>query len=119
MTTRELIRAALAEDVGRGDVTTRLTVGAGATAIGRITARASGVVAGVLFIGIISTALAMFLWNSAFAILDAGVASLTFFAQPVVGTLLGWFFLGEIITPLFLVGGGLIGIGLVIASSEP
>ena len=75
-----------------------------------------GIIAGVLFIGIISTALAMYLWNSAFAILDAGVASLTFFAQPVVGTLLGWLFLGEIITPLFLVGGGLIGIGLVIAS---
>lgn len=77
------------------------------------------VIAGVLFIGIISTALAMYLWNSAFAILDAGVASLTFFAQPVVGTLLGWLFLGEIITSLFLIGGGLIGIGLVIASSEP
>ena len=84
--------------------------------IGNIT---PGIVAGVLFIGIISTALAMYLWNSAFAILDAGVASLTFFAQPVVGTLLGWLFLGEIITPLFLIGGGLIGIGLVIASFEP
>ena len=74
-----------------------------------------GVIAGVLFIGIISTALAMYLWNSAFAILDAGVASLTFFAQPVVGTLLGWLFLGEIITPLFLFGGVLIGIGIVIS----
>ena len=74
-----------------------------------------GVIAGVLFIGIISTALAMYLWNSAFAILDAGVASLTFFAQPVVGTLLGWLFLGEIITPLFLIGGVLIGIGILIS----
>ena len=74
-----------------------------------------GVVAGVLFIGIISTALAMYLWNSAFTILDAGVASLTFFAQPVVGTLLGWLFLGEIITPLFLAGGILIGIGILIS----
>lgn len=45
-----------------------------------------GVFAGVLFIGTISTALAMYLWNSAFAILNAGVASLTFFAQPVAGT---------------------------------
>jgi len=80
--------------------------------IGVITA---GVIAGVLFIGIISTALAMYLWNSAFAILDAGVASLTFFAQPVVGTLLSWLFLGEIITPLFLVGGVLIGIGIMIS----
>jgi drug/metabolite transporter (DMT)-like permease len=47
-----------------------------------------GVVGGVLFLGIISTALAMVLWNTAFAYLDASLASLTFFAQPVVGTIL-------------------------------
>jgi drug/metabolite transporter (DMT)-like permease len=77
-----------------------------------------GVVGGVLFLGIISTALAMILWNTAFAILDAGAASLTFFAQPVVGTLLGWLFLGEKITPLFLLGGVLIGIGILISAKE-
>jgi drug/metabolite transporter (DMT)-like permease len=77
-----------------------------------------GVIAGVLFIGIISTALAMYLWNSAFAILDAGVASLTFFAQPVVGTILGAIFLNEAITPLFIFGGVLIGMGLIISSIE-
>lgn len=77
-----------------------------------------GVVGGVLFLGIISTALAMVLWNTAFALVDAGLASLTFFAQPVVGTLLGWLFLGERITPLFLLGGLLIGLGLVISSRE-
>ena len=53
------------------------------------------VVGGILFLGIISTALAMYLWNTAFAVLDAGVASLTFFAQPVVGTLLSVLFLHE------------------------
>ena len=78
-----------------------------------------GVIAGVLFLGIICTALAMVLWNTAFAFVDAGLASLTFFAQPVVGALLGWFFLKEPITPLFLLGGLLIGIGLVISSREP
>ena len=78
-----------------------------------------GVIAGVLFLGIICTALAMVLWNTAFAFVDAGLASLTFFAQPVVGALLGWFFLKETITPLFLLGGFLIGIGLVISSREP
>jgi len=78
-----------------------------------------GVIAGVLFLGIISTALAMVLWNTAFAYVDASLASLTFFAQPVVGTFLGWLFLGETITPLFLLGGLLIGIGLLIASREP
>ena len=77
-----------------------------------------GVVAGILFLGIISTALAMVLWNTAFAFVDASLASLTFFAQPVVGTLLGWLFLGERITPLFLLGGLLIGLGLVLASRE-
>ena len=77
-----------------------------------------GTIGGILFLGIISTAIAMFLWNYAFAELPATAASLTFFAQPVVGTLLGWFFLGEKITPLFIFGGVLIGIGLVISSTE-
>ena len=83
--------------------------------IGTIT---PGIIGGLLFLGIISTAIAMFLWNYAFAELPAAVASLTFFAQPVVGTLLGWFFLSEKITPLFVLGGVLIGIGILISSSE-
>jgi len=77
-----------------------------------------GIIGGILFLGIVSTAIAMFLWNYAFAKLPAAVASLTFFAQPVVGTILGALFLGEVITPLFLFGGSLIGVGLVIASTE-
>ena len=77
-----------------------------------------GIIGGLLFLGIISTAIAMFLWNYAFAKLPAAVASLTFFAQPVVGTLLGWFFLGEKITPLFITGGVLIGIGILISARE-
>jgi len=77
-----------------------------------------GIIAGILFLGIISTALAMFLWNTAFAELPAGVASLTFFAQPVVGTILGVIFLGDKITPLFLLGGVLIGIGILISAKD-
>lgn len=77
-----------------------------------------GIIGGLLFLGIISTAIAMFLWNYAFAELPAAVASLTFFAQPVVGTLLGWFFLAEKITPLFLAGGALISVGILIATRE-
>ena len=75
-----------------------------------------GVILGVLYLGIISTALAMYLWNKAFAILEAGVASLTFFAQPVVGASLGVFFLHEQISLLFVVGGVLIGVGLWVAA---
>ena len=77
-----------------------------------------GIIGGVLFLGVISTALAMILWNTAFAVLDASAASLTFFAQPVVGTFLGWLFLEEKITSLFMLGGILIGVGLVISSTE-
>jgi len=83
--------------------------------IGEITL---GIIGGLLFLGIISTALAMFLWNYAFAQLLAASASLTFFAQPIVGTLLGWCFLGEKITPLFIFGGVLIGIGILISANE-
>ena len=74
-----------------------------------------GTIGGILYLGIISTAIAMFLWNYAFAKLPAAVASLTFFAQPVVGALLGWLILGEIISPLFLIGGALVGIGIAIS----
>lgn len=76
------------------------------------------IVGGLLFLGIVATAVGMFLWNYAFAQLPAAVASLTFFAQPVVGTLLGWFFLSEKITPLFLAGGLLIGVGILIATRD-
>lgn len=75
-----------------------------------------GVLAGVLYLGIISTALAMYLWNKAFAVLEAGLASLTFFAQPVVGVSLGALFLQEQLSLVFLVGGVLIGIGLWLAA---
>jgi drug/metabolite transporter (DMT)-like permease len=83
--------------------------------IGTIT---PGIIGGLLFLGIISTAIAMSLWNYAFAELPAAVASLTFFAQPVVGTFLGWLFLSEKITPLFLAGGVLISIGILISAWE-
>lgn len=80
--------------------------------LGRI---ALDVVWGVLYLGIASTALAMYLWNKSLALLDASVASLLFFAQPVVGALLGRVFLREPLGPAFYIGGALIlaGVGLV------
>jgi len=77
-----------------------------------------GIIGGLLFLGVISTAVAMFLWNYAFAELPAATASLTFFAQPIVGALLGWFFLSEKITGLFLLGGALIAIGILVSISK-
>ncbi len=74
------------------------------------------VILGILYLGVISTGLAMYLWNMAFARLEAGVASLTFFAQPVVGAGLGALLLGEQFTGLFFLGGLLIGFGLILAA---
>ncbi len=74
-----------------------------------------GVALGVLYLGVVSTSLAMYLWNKAFAMLKASVASLTVFAQPVVGAGLGAIFLHEKLTLLYLVGGVLIGLGLWLA----
>jgi drug/metabolite transporter (DMT)-like permease len=101
-----------------GGIPSAVTLGIneiGTQGLGEITL---GILSGILFLGIISTAVAMFLWNYAFKELPATIASLTFFAQPVVGTLLGWLFLEETITPLFLMGGALIGIGILISTRE-
>ncbi|GAB4479640.1 MAG: DMT family transporter [Anaerolineales bacterium] len=77
-----------------------------------------GIIGGILYLGIISTALAMFLWNTAFATLPAGIASLTLFAQPLVGALLGALLLGEKLSHLFYLGGVLISLGLILATRE-
>ncbi|MDM5297053.1 DMT family transporter [Bacillus pumilus] len=50
---------------------------------------------GILYLGIISTALAFFLWNKGLQLMDASSGGLFFFFQPVVGTTLGWLLLGE------------------------
>jgi len=73
------------------------------------------IVAGILYLGVVSTAGAMWLWNRAFALVDAAVASLCFFAQPVVGTLLGVVLLGQALTPGMALGAALIAVGLLLA----
>lgn len=77
-----------------------------------------GVVAGVLFLGIVSTAGAFFLWNKGMELMDAGIGSLFFFFQPVVGTLLGWLMLGEHLSMNFFIGSVLIVAGVVAATVQ-
>lgn len=76
------------------------------------------VVLGVFYLGVISTAVAAYFWNFAFEVLEAGVASLTFFAQPLIGAVLGYMLLGEQLSAFFLLGGLLILLGLWMASQE-
>ncbi|WP_459910515.1 DMT family transporter [Desulfotomaculum defluvii] len=62
------------------------------------------IVLSVLYIGIISTALAFFSWNKGLSMLPSHQAGLFFFFQPVVGTLLGWLFLKEQLSSTFFLG---------------
>ncbi len=74
-----------------------------------------GIILGVLYLGIVSTAVAMWLWNRAFALVPATIASLFFFAQPLSGALLATIFLGQIITTGLWIGGGLIALGVLLS----
>jgi drug/metabolite transporter (DMT)-like permease len=77
------------------------------------------VILGILYIGIGSTAIAFFLWNKSFELLEAATASLFFFAQPVVGTLLSAIFRGETLGWPFFVGGALILLGALLGILRP
>lgn len=76
------------------------------------------VVLGVLYLGVVSTAGAFYLWNKGMALLDASAAAVFFFAQPVVGAFLGWLLLGEQLGPAFFAGGVLIFLGVGLVSLE-
>src|SRR5512136_585441 len=77
------------------------------------------VILGILYLGIGSTAIAFFLWNRSFELLAAATASLFFFAQPLVGTLLAAIFRGEQLGWSFFVGGALILLGALLGMLTP
>ncbi|MFT8391646.1 MAG: DMT family transporter [Sporolactobacillus sp.] len=77
------------------------------------------VLAGVLFLGLIATAGAFFLWNKGLEFVDASAGSLFLFFQPLFGTVFSWLFLGEVITPRFCIGSAIIVIAVLIASFNP
>ena len=74
------------------------------------------IIGAILYIGVISTAGAFYLWNKGMALLDANAAAGLFFAQPLVGASLGWLLLRETLITATFVGGALILIGVLLAS---
>ncbi|EJR16866.1 DMT family transporter [Bacillus paranthracis] len=76
------------------------------------------VVLGVLYLGIVSTAGAFFLWNKGLELMDASIGSLFFFFQPIVGSLLGWLLLNETLSSNFFIGGILIICSVFITTFE-
>ena len=73
------------------------------------------IVLGILYLGIVSTALALLLWNRAFSLVPATIASLFFFAQPLAGALLAAVFLGQRMTETLWLGGILIALGVLLS----
>lgn len=75
---------------------------------------------GVLYLGVVSTAGAFYLWNKGMQLMEAGTGSLFFFFQPVVGSFLGWLLLGEQLYWNFYVGAVLIiaGVAAISVPSE-
>lgn len=74
---------------------------------------------GVLYLGFAATAFALFLWNRAFALVEASTASLFFFAQPFVGVLLSVLLQGTQISPALAIGGALIMFGVLLSMRQP
>ncbi|MDA8346348.1 MAG: DMT family transporter [Thermaerobacter sp.] len=70
---------------------------------------------GILYIGVVSTALAMYLWNYGFTQLPAATGGLFLFVQPIVGILLGATLLGERLSFWLWPGAALILAGVYIS----
>jgi len=78
-----------------------------------------GAVGAVLYLGLGATALAWFLWYRGIAQMEAGVASIYFFAQPVVGGLLAGIFLHEALPTAFWLGGLVLAAGILVVAWAP
>ena len=74
-----------------------------------------GFVTSILYLGIVCTFMAMFLWNKSLSMVDAATCSLFYPIQPLVSTLLGVALLGESITLNFILGGIMIAGGILYA----
>jgi drug/metabolite transporter (DMT)-like permease len=70
------------------------------------------IILGVIYLGVVSTAGAFFLWNKGMELMDTGIGSLFFFFQPIVGSFLGWALLKEELGVNFFVGGIFIVVGV-------
>lgn len=70
--------------------------------------------AAIAYIGIVSTAIGCSLWYRGYASVPPTVSAAAFFAQPVVGAVLGIVVLGEAVGAAFLAGAALIAAGTLV-----
>lgn len=75
------------------------------------------IVAAVLYLGVLSTAVAWYCWYKGIEYVDTGTVAVYFFAQPVVGAALGALFLDESLGFGFFVGGAIMAVGIYFVST--
>ena len=76
------------------------------------------IIAAVLYLGVLSTAAAWYCWYKGLEYADAGTVAVYFFAQPLVGAVLGALLLGESVGLPFLSGGALMALGIYLVSTD-
>ena len=72
-----------------------------------------------LFLGLLGSGVCYILWTKAFHHLGVVTTNSFIYVQPFITILVGWFFLREPISPLALVGAGLITAGVVVTQRAP
>lgn len=84
--------------------------------IGTIT---PGILLGIAYLGVVSTAIAFAAWVYGVSRAGSVLSGIAFFAQPVVGSLLGWLLLHEQLGWNFAAAAILLFVGAILARPEP
>jgi drug/metabolite transporter (DMT)-like permease len=84
------------------------------TLVGELGSAPAGSIAGMVYLGVVPTALAFSTWAYALSRMDAGKLGVTTYIVPPLVILLGWLLLDEVPPLLALIGGAicLVGVGL-------
>ena len=77
-----------------------------------------GSIAGMVYLGVVPTALAFSTWAYALARTDAGKLGVTTYLVPPLVIGLGWLLLGEVPPPLAVVGGAVCLAGVALSRSR-
>jgi drug/metabolite transporter (DMT)-like permease len=73
----------------------------------------------LLYIGVVSTVIAYYLWNRGMELVEAGSGAVFFFAQPLTGVFFSWLFLHEHLGPTFFAGAALVLAGVALSFTAP
>jgi len=76
------------------------------------------IIAAVGYLGVFSTALAWYCWYKGIEFVDTGRVAVFFFAQPVVGAVLGVVFLEETVGAGFVLGATLMAVGIYLVYAD-